>query len=87
MRQLAMDRSGETAAEERSEQLFNESCDAHDRVARMRARTLGGMLAKLALLEPAFDPEDMLTGDLGTSEQILVSVAIDFKTQHAGWIA
>jgi hypothetical protein len=39
-RRLARERSGETAAEERSEQLYNESYDAYARIASTRARTL-----------------------------------------------
>jgi hypothetical protein len=49
-RRVAKDRSGETAAEEWAEQLFNEKYDACDRVACYRARTLAGILAKLAFI-------------------------------------
>jgi hypothetical protein len=53
-RRLARERSGETAAEERSEQLYNESYDARARIASTRARTLSGMLAKLAFIASGF---------------------------------
>jgi hypothetical protein len=81
-RRLARDRSGETAAQERHEQLYDERCDACERVAAMRARTLSGMLAKLAFISPDFDADEVLefgTADMGTFEKILVSVAVDFK--------
>jgi hypothetical protein len=48
----------------------------------MRARTLSGMLAKLAFISPDFDADEVLefgTADMGTFEKILVSVAVDFK--------
>ena len=79
MRRLAEDRSGATTAQERSDRLFEENADACERVARMRALTLAGMLAKLALIDPDFDAEEMLTADMGTSEQLLASVAIDYR--------
>ena len=82
-RQLAEDRSGEAAAEERLEQLFNERYDACERVARYRARTLAGMLAKLAFIAGDFDGEEDLPAEMGTSERILFSVAVDFKALQA----
>jgi hypothetical protein len=41
---------------------------------------------EVSLIDPDFEPEDMLTADMGKSEQLLASVAIDFKSQHAGAI-
>jgi hypothetical protein len=83
MRRLARDRSGETAAKERSRQFYNEMDDACARVATTRARTLSGMLAKLAFIAPDFEAEEMLdlgtAAEMGSSEQILVSVAVDYK--------
>lgn len=76
-RRLARDRSGETAAEELQERLYNERCDACDRIALKRALTLNGMLAKLAFIAPDFDAQEELDG--GTSEVILKSIAVDYK--------
>jgi hypothetical protein len=85
-RRLARDRSGETAAEERYQSLFNEKYDAYTRVANTRARTLSGLLAKLALIAPDFDDESAsdLPAEVGQSEPILFSVAVDFKALKAG---
>jgi len=76
-RRLARDRSGETAAEERCQQLYNERCDACDRVASARARTLNGLLAKIAFVASDFDADDLLEGV--TPENILASVVVDFN--------
>jgi hypothetical protein len=78
---LAENRSGATAAQERSDQLYEEQADAYERVSTTRARTLAGVLAKLALIAPDFDEESAseLTAEIGTSEQILFSVAIDYQ--------
>jgi hypothetical protein len=85
-RRIARDRSGETAAEERLEQLLDEKYDACNRVATTRARTLSGVLAKLALIAQDFDEESTseLPGEMGTSPEILFSVAVDFKELKAG---
>jgi len=80
-RRLAQERSAETAAEERQEQLYNERGDACDRIARKRALTLSGLLAKLAFVAPDFEHfelEEELEG--GTSEVILTSIAVDFNS-------
>jgi hypothetical protein len=84
-RRLARDRSGETAAEERYQSLFNEKYDAYTRVANTRARTLSGVLAKLALIASDFDDESAseLPAEMGASEPILFSVAVDFKALKA----
>jgi hypothetical protein len=77
-RRLARDRSGETAAEERQERLYNERCDACDRIASKRALTVSGILAKLAFVAPDFDPHEEFDGwtpDL----MILASIAVDYK--------
>jgi hypothetical protein len=85
-RRVAKDRSGESAAEERLEQLLDEKDDACNRVANTRARTLSGVLAKLALIAPDFDDESAseLPGEMGTSPEILFSIAVDFKELKAG---
>jgi len=57
--------------EERQEQLCGEREEARERVASTRARTLVGMLAKLAFIAPDVEA--------GTSETILYSVAVDYK--------
>jgi hypothetical protein len=84
--QVARDRSGETAADERLEQLNDEKDDAGNLVMTTRARTLSGVLAKLALIAPDFDDESAseLPGEMGTSPAILFSVAVDFKALKAG---
>jgi hypothetical protein len=69
-REVASDRSGETAetaADERVDQLWDEKSDACSRVANTRARTLNGILAKLALIAPDFDDESAseLPGEMG----------------------
>jgi hypothetical protein len=83
---VARDRSGETAADERLEQLSDEKYGAYERVANTRARTLSGVLAKLALIAPDFDDESAseLPAEVGTPEQILFSVGGDFKALKAG---
>jgi hypothetical protein len=78
---IARDRSGETAAKDLVDQLWDEKYDAYTRVANTRARTLSGVLAKLALIELDVDDESEL---LGASEPILFSVAVDFKALKAG---
>ena len=40
----------------------------------MRARTLAGILAKLALVAPEFEDEDEWASDVGPSERVLMSV-------------
>jgi hypothetical protein len=84
--QVARDRSGETAAEEHLEQLMDEQYDACNRVANTRARTLSGVLAKLAFIAPDFDDESAseLPAEMGTSPEILFSIAVDFKELKAG---
>jgi hypothetical protein len=77
---VARDRSGETAAHERLDQLIDEKYAAHTRVANTRARTLSGVLAKLALIALDVDDESEI---LGASEPILFSVAVDFKALKA----
>jgi hypothetical protein len=56
-RRIAEDRSGETAANERLEQLMDEKDEVCKRVSITRARTLSGVLAKLALIASDFDDE------------------------------
>ena len=80
---VAKDRSGETAAEEWAEQLFNEKYDACERVASKRALTMRGLLAKLAFIAGDFDADEELSAEMGTSEKILFSVAVDFKALQA----
>jgi hypothetical protein len=41
------------------------------------------MLAKLALIDPELEADGMLTADMGTSEQLLVSVAVDYRSLAA----
>jgi hypothetical protein len=82
MRRAVRDRSGVTAAQERQDALYSERRAVSERVACTRARTLSGMLAKLAFIAPDYDADEVLefgTGELGTSEQILISVAVDYK--------
>jgi hypothetical protein len=85
-RRVAEDRSGETAANERLEQLVDEKYEVCNRVSITRARTLSGVLAKLALIAPDFDDESAseLPGEMGTSPQILFSIAADFKELKSG---
>jgi hypothetical protein len=85
-RRIARDRSGETAANERLEQLMDEKYEVCNRVSITRARTLSGVLAKLALIASDFDDESAseLPAELGPSEPILFSVAVDFKALKAG---
>jgi hypothetical protein len=47
---------------------------------------LSGVLAKLALIAQDFDEESTseLPGEMGTSPEILFSVAVDFKELKAG---
>jgi hypothetical protein len=83
--QVARDRSGETAADERYQSLFNEKYDAYARVANTRARTLSGVLAKLAFIASDFDESaSEFPAEAGPSEPILFSVAVDFKALKAG---
>ena len=83
---VARDRSGETAADERVKHLWEERYVAYTRVANTRARTLSGVLAKLAFIAPDFDDESAseLPAELGGSPGILFSVAVDFKALKAG---
>ena len=85
-RRVARDRSGETAANDRYKSLFDEKYDAYERVANTRARTLNGVLAKLALIASDFDDESAseLPAEMGASEPILFSVAVDFKALKVG---
>ena len=80
-RGLARDRSGETAADERLEEIQAEHDEACKRVANMRARTLDGVLTKLAFITPDLDPESWMGrgSEMGTHEQILFSVAVDYR--------
>jgi hypothetical protein len=56
-----------------------DSGEACQRVAKARARTLAGMLAKLAFVAGNFDgDEEREPAEWGTSGQILFSVAVDF---------
>jgi hypothetical protein len=57
--------------------------------ANTRARTLSGVLAKLALIASDFDEESAseLPGEMGTSPEILFSIAVDFKELKAGQIS
>ena len=65
---------------------MDEKYDACNRVANTRARTLNGVLAKLALIAPDFDDESasVLSAEMGTSPEILYSIAVDFKELKAG---
>jgi hypothetical protein len=83
--EVARDRSGETAADERVEQRMDEKYDAYTRVANTRATTLSGVLAKLALIAPDVNESTLeFSAEVGTSEPILFSVAVDFKALKAG---
>jgi hypothetical protein len=79
-------RSGEQQANQRLDEILGEQYEACERVARMRARTLHGVLAKLAFIASDFDEESdlELTAEMGTSELILFSVAVDFKALAPG---
>jgi hypothetical protein len=85
-RLVAKDRSGEAAADDRLALLCNERADVYGQVATTRARTLSGVLAKLALIAPDFDDESAseLSGEMGTSPEVLFSIAVDFKELKAG---
>ena len=78
-RELAKERSGERAVTEWQEQLCAEMNEARQRVGSMRARTLAGILAKLALVAPEFEDEDEWASDVGPSERVLISVAADYR--------
>jgi hypothetical protein len=78
-RKRAKERSGERAVQERQEQLCGEMSEARERVGSTRARTLAGMLAKLALIAPEFEDEEEWASDVGTSEMVLISVAADYR--------
>jgi hypothetical protein len=71
--------------DERYQQLWDERFDAYSRVANTRARTLSGVLAKLALIAPDFDDESAseLPGEMGMSPEILFSLAVDLKELKA----
>ena len=62
MRRLAEERSGVTAAEEIRSHLYDEWYEARRRVAKARARTLEGMLAKLAFIVADFEADENLDG-------------------------
>jgi hypothetical protein len=51
------------------------------RIAARALHTLSGMPAKLALIAPGFDAEKVLelAAEMGTSEQMLFSVAVDYR--------
>jgi hypothetical protein len=78
-RKLAKERSGERAVTEWQEQLCAEMSEARRLVGSTRARTLTGMLAKLALIAPEFEEGDEWASDIGSSETVLWSVAIDYR--------
>jgi hypothetical protein len=75
--------------DERYQQLWDERFDAYEGVAKTRARTLDGILAKLALVAPDFDDKSAseLPGEMGMSPVILFSIAVDFKELKAGQIS
>jgi hypothetical protein len=70
-RRIAEDRSGETAPNERLEQLMDEKDEVCKRVSITRARTLSGVLAKPAFIASDFDDESAseLPGEMGTSRK------------------
>ena len=78
-RKLAKERSGERAVTEWQEQLCGEMNEARRLVGSTRARTLAGMLAKLALIAPEFEEEDEWASDVGPCEKVLISVAADYR--------
>jgi hypothetical protein len=65
---------------------MDEKYDACKRVANTRARTLSGVLAKLALIAPDFDDKSALElpVEMGMSPEILFGIAVDFKELKAG---
>jgi hypothetical protein len=64
---------------------MDEKYAAYARVVNTRAWTLSGVLAKLALIAPDVDDESASElPEVGTSEPILFSVAVDFKALKAG---
>jgi hypothetical protein len=75
---LAKERSGERAVQLWQEQLCAEN-EARRLVGSTRARTLAGMLAKLALIAPEFEEEDEWASDVGPCEKVLISVAADYR--------
>jgi hypothetical protein len=63
---------------------MNEKYDAYTWVANTRA-DVAGILAKLSLIAPeAHDSASKIPAELGASEPILFSVAVDFKALKAG---
>ena len=80
---------GIEAAKQRRMNVSNsnmaEKYAAYERVANTHARTLGGILAKLALIAPDVEESaSEFSAELGASEPILFSVAVDFKALKAG---
>ena len=59
--------------------------EAAERIARMQAHTLSGMLAKLALIASDFDDNSAsgLPAEIGMSEEILFSVALGLQGDRA----
>jgi hypothetical protein len=81
-------RTGEMDGE-RFQQLWDERYDAYGRVANTRARTLNGILAKLALVAPDFNDESgsELPAEMGMSPDVLFSIAVDFKELKSGGVS
>jgi hypothetical protein len=85
-RRLARDQSGETAADEWLKKVQAEYDEACERIARMRAHTLSGVLAKLAFITPTLDVATWMErgAEGGTHEEIMYSVAVDYKLSIEG---
>jgi hypothetical protein len=81
-------RTGEMDGE-RYQQLWGERYDAYARVADTHARTMNGILAKVALVAPDFNDESAseLPAEMGMSPHVLFSIAVDFKELKANGVS
>ena len=76
-REQATVRSGEVDAWKRADELLAEEEKLKARIAATPARTVAGMMAKLALVAPCCEGIEL--EDKGSSEDLLFSVAHDFN--------
>jgi hypothetical protein len=78
-REVARVRSGELDAWKHADGLLAEDQELRAQIAATPAKTVAGMMAKLALVESDFADED-LSRCGGSAEDILASGAVDFNT-------
>jgi hypothetical protein len=77
----AKEASGYSAAERRCDEISDQRQEIWRRIAATRAKTVKGMLAKLAFVAPLYNVEDG-DGPGSTGDHILDSVAMDYSTLH-----